>query len=570
MAARFKPLAFPIYSDVSAAYSLGLRSKFQSEGASVRSRSTPSIKSSSTADAQLSLLPLMKQSPASWELWKQLDDHQKEVVALACNRKTLAVFAEQGTGKTWIASALWERLATESAVALFIVPLSNVETSWEALLGKHFEVHRNFDDFKAWQKAWNTSSVLLLHYEALTSKLLKKLRKIKWKLIVYDEGQRLKNPTSKTSRTAAKLAASGEYRIDLTGTPMDHRLTELFGQFRFIKPELLGSHKEFEYEWLEPIDIDLSKLRKGSVQWQHAIKKMMIMKNKRQIAKEKIDAFIELIKPWSIRIEKSDVLDLPPLRVTPHYVKLRGRQRRLYQQLDRTMIIPELGLVTTLEATKRGKLQEICGGWVKNNEGEVIHVGDAKFGRLIYLMRKRPRPIVIFCRYIAELEGIQEVLRKKFKVGVIRGKNKKDRPAIIKAFQAGKLDVLICQIKAGGVGIDMYRAHYGIAYSTGHSFIDFDQMLARLHRRGQLANVEFDILIVEDTVDTNAYNSVLSKASEVGKRLAMLKPPRRSSHERREQEEARRREEGSKAHVRRRRAGEGAGYRTSVRSRCVT
>ena len=486
----------------------------------MRSKTSRSTELKRRAAVRASSLIPKKQSPSCDNIWHQLDDHQKRCVEFAVEKRTVGLFAQQGTGKTWIAAAVIERL--QPMMTLVVVPLVNIETTWQALLGQHFNVVRSIDDALAWQKAWEVPCVLLLHYEAINPKLLKRLRRVAWGLIVYDESQRLKERGSRLSRNAGLLSASGEYRIALSGTPMDSEALDLWAQFRFIRPSLLGTWKEFEEQYLDPIDVDLTRYKKGSVMWHRAVKKMMIAKNKRGIRKEMLTTFIDTIRPYCTRVT-NEVLHLKPMSFRLHRLVMRGSQRRAYDAMDTDMVVAWANVSAEHAGTKRMKLRQICGGFVINDDGEVIHLGNAKLSRLDYLMRTLPKPLAIYCQFTHEIEAIAKRATKHGRVRTLTGKDRKQRPEINRDFQKGLIDILVAQTKAGGVGIDLFRASNGIAYSLSESFIDSDQVWARLHRRGQENSVVWHLLITEDSVDSDQHKSLLSKSSKTERVLDQLK-----------------------------------------------
>jgi len=161
------------------------------------------------------------------------------------------------------------------------------------------------------------------------------------------------------------------------------------------------------------------------------------------------------------------------------------------------------------------KLSQITGGAVLDRENEAHYVGEAKRRKLLSLLRKfdGQGPIVIFCQYLHEIEIILDVLDKTRVVRVIKGGIKESvRTSFVQDFQAGKIDVLICQIKTGGESIDLTRASTLIMYSMTYSYINFEQVLRRLHRGGQTRQVHAYILYAVNTVDEDKLDLVKEKS----------------------------------------------------------
>jgi len=461
----------------------------------------------------------------STKLLKQLDEYQVEGVRLALSKKTALLYYEQGTGKTWIATAIAEQLQLKVGSdfsGLFIVPLVNKESTWAALFDRVLDsvmVCRDVEEFIAWKKAWATPAILLLHYEEVPPQI-KKLKKQRWTLCVYDEAQRLRERGTISSRKAGQLSKCSEYRVVLTGTPLDKSPIELWGQFRFVRPELLGAFKDFENRFMEPLEeIDLSRHRAGSFGRARALKRLMIAKSRRQFDWSKLNEFTALIRPYALRVENT-VLDLPDYRIQKHWVQLRGKQRQYHREMEKTWVIEEIGVSAINKAVRNTKLHQICGGFVIDDEDVVHHVGNAKLSRLRYLMRTLPKPLPIFCAYSAEIAEVARLAGPK--TAIIEGGVKNHRE-IVERFQSGALDYLIVQNVAGGVGIDLFTASDLVIYSFRESFITFDQIIARVVRRGQENNVTIHLILAEESFDTQPLKSVMSKSQKTKRVLQPLR-----------------------------------------------
>jgi SNF2 family DNA or RNA helicase len=430
------------------------------------------------------------------------------------------LYFEQGVGKTWIAGGLFEALSVPPLefTCLCVVPLTNLETTWIKFLSEHLpyiQICRSLDEFK---DGAGGSRILLLHYEAVKP-IIKKLRKITFTNITFDEAHRLKNRTTQQGRMARGLKAAT--KLILTGTPMDEQPIDLWSQFAFLRPELLGPWKEFEAKFLEPLEEEISfkGVRKGSFKWIRLIRKLMIAKKRRKFDYSKLDEFLAIIRPYSYHVSSADVLSLPELKLTPFPVILRGEQRRAYEQMDLTSVLrfSDGGILTApLKVVKNGRLHQICGGFVPDDDGKLHEVGRAKIRKVMYLIKYLTKPIVIFCRYIEEVAALKTLVAAQgYRVRHIIGQNRKDRSQIIEAFQNGKIEILINQIRTGGIGIDLFAARHGIIYSMGHSSIDFNQAFKRLHRRGQENNVEIFLLYAKNTIDEDILSDVNRKSSRV-------------------------------------------------------
>lgn len=462
---------------------------------------------------------------------EKLDEYQRKIVDWTVLRSGAAIFAEQGTGKTWITAGVVEELMRmsyqdgEDFDALLVVPLANIETTWVRLFETipQLTVLRSWDDHKRFRKNAtpnsNPASVLLLHYEALRGKsLVRKIVKRRWSLVVYDESQRLKSRSSDASRVAARFSDVG-YRMILSGTPIEQCPQDLWAQFRFAMPEVFGTRwSDFESRWLRPT---------GFMGYELKFRENLMPK------------FLKLIHPHIRRVLKMDVLDLPPLTYKRATVEMMGDQARAYRDVTRQMFAEVRGGTVTCDMaiTQLIRQQQITGGFTHLDHTEeelrkaleemertgrrkmrlkrrVVYFGSAKLRRLKRILRRVTLPVVVFCKYKEEVLAISRAC-DQLRVGIIQGKRKdrKNRTATIDAFQRGDLDVLVCQIRAGGVGIDLFRASEAIFYSCTFSSIDFEQAVCRLHRRGQTKPVRIWLIQAANTVDTLIWQALLLKRS---------------------------------------------------------
>lgn len=430
-------------------------------------------------------------------LYKRLWTKQKRVTREVVERDATALFAEQRTGKTYITAAVIDVLKSDTFSALGIVPLTNIETSWVTQLEKveGLTICRSWETFEEASRP----RLLLIHWQALP-KLTKYIARERWSFKFVDESQYAKSRNGNLSRALARVAEAKK-KVILSGTPVDKGLEhaaqqdpqELWSQWRFLDPSVFGTvWKDFEEEYLRPCGY---------------------MGYGREFRPARLKPFIRRVSPYIIRLTKKDV-GIPAPRFVRCPVLLSGKQRSLYRTLEQDMVATVRGSSTVtaeLKITQLAKLQQITGGHVKDDDERIRWVGDAKLRRLLKLLEKYRPPAVIFCRYLEEIRQIVEEL-DGHKVEAVTGENRKQRTGILEAFQAGELDYLVCQVKTGGVGIELWRANYGVFYSSTFSFIDFDQAYSRLQVRGK-GRVPFYLLYCKGTIDEDIYNAAREKKS---------------------------------------------------------
>lgn len=385
-------------------------------------------------------------------------------------------------------------------------------------------MHRSLADYDAAIKGDPTGWHLLLLNPEQVSPIRDKLRRRKWDWFIWDEAQRLKNRTSKSSKDAWLIARASRRRLALTGTPMDLDPKDLWAIMRFVKASVLGdTWKHFEDEYLVKPDIDLKKC-KGVIQRQRKLLQYQIAKRKAPMREDKLDDFAEAISGHVMRISKEDA-GIEPARVKKIYFDLEPDEERRYRKLEKKMIIKHNGQVikTPMKIVQIGKLQQLTGGHIKDENGDVHVTGTTKRRLLRKVIRERVeegKPFVVFCKYVFEVHMIAKVLER---MGLGKGarlwgkvkdlKRDKKRTNMLLAFQRGELDWMVCQQRTGGVGVDLYRARKFFVYSMGHSFIDFDQMLSRGDFLEQEDRAEFFLIAARNTIDTDIISTVVNKKS---------------------------------------------------------
>lgn len=309
---------------------------------------------------------------------------------------------------------------------------------------------------------------------------------------------------------------------------MDLDPKDLWAIMRFVDIDVLGERwGDFEENFLVKPSIDLSKA-KGVIQRQKMMLAYQIAKRKAPMRDDKVDEFAELISPHVMRISKQDA-GIEPANIHEVLFDLDPQEDRKYRKLEKSMVVKVKGqaIKTPLKITQIGKLQQITGGYIKDEDGEVHWIGTTKRKILRKLIRKKidgafgcSEPFVVFCKYTHEVHMLAQILERMDlgKGAKLWGKVKdlkrdKRRTNMLLAFQRGELNWMVCQQRTGGVGVDLYRARKFFVYSMGHSFIDFDQMLSRGDFLMQTEPADFFLLMVRKSIDTDIATAVKRKKS---------------------------------------------------------
>lgn len=465
-------------------------------------------------------MKLLTPSIKPTKLWQMLSDEQKFAVTFALQRKGSGLFLEPGVGKTHVTLAIMEQLMPMKTV--IFCKITNRETTWVKTIKEVIPWVKLVDTIDDLRTAAQPS-VLLVNTERYTSlkrnkklwaKLLRTLRKAHFNLVAMDESQGIKSRSSATNSVVCRFKSDS--RVALTGTPLDQHHSELWAQMKFINPEAFGtSWKEFDQEYLTQPTVDPTLYPPGSTKWKEMMLVARIQRNKATIRPEMVDQFHEILEENCIYIDKQSL----GLESTDQEIlfDLSPAERKAYDHMEKEAFVKVNGSIIkgALAITKNGKLAQIPGGHIINDDGEVELIGGfSKARQLEKLIPKLRIPFLVFALYKHELQLVEEILREAgLVVKSISGKTekKKARPQILREFQDYQLDALVIQNKTGGVGVDLFEACDAVIFSQSHSRIDDQQLRARMERRGQLRKMRFIYLIARDTIDQDKRTAIKTK-----------------------------------------------------------
>lgn len=433
--------------------------------------------------------------------------HQESAVEYVLARPGSLLDAWMGTGKTRVVIEAWNKrvpLVTAIFTPLAVIP------HWRREWGKygtrppviadstnHSVAKRLSTAMSAYAVAGATAAPFVF---VATHAMLRNvdvrafLLRIGVGLLVWDEVHKLKSATGKASKGAATLAEHCDWRIGLTGTPMPHSPLDLFAQLRCIAPSAYGdSWWSFRnrYAVNRPM-----RLRSGVTRNVPAVNTDGTLRIQNLAELESRAA------PYIYRV-RSDVLDLPDVLHTQLDVTLCPKAAKAYKQLEKELIaeIEEGVIVPSNALTRLLRLQQITSGVavVGEDDDQKQHIIDtSKQEALTELLESAGGdPFVVFGRFICDLDAAHRACERAEVTSLeLSGRTKE-----LEAWQGGEAQVLVAQIQAGGVGVDLTRARYCAYMSTGFNLGDYEQSLARVHRPGQMHPVTYYHLVAQGTVD---------------------------------------------------------------------
>lgn len=328
---------------------------------------------------------------------------------------------------------------------------------------------------------------LVLTTYALLPRDEEQLRQHAFHLLILDEAHYIKNARSKAAQTAGLLRA--QHRLCLTGTPLENHLGELWSQFHFLLPGLLGDEKAFNADFRIPIEKQGNDLRRALLT--RRIKPFLLRRTKDKVAKE-LPAKTEMVRT----------------------VELSGAQRDLYETVRLAMDkkvrdeIAKKGVarsqIVILEALL--KLRQVCCDprLVKSATAKKIAAPSAKLDELVEMLEElleENRKILIFSQFTSMLVLIeQELQAREIPYALLTG-DTKDRAAVVRSFQQGEVPLFLISLKAGGVGLNLTAADTVIHYDPWWNPAAENQATDRAWRIGQDKPVFVYKLIAKGTLE---------------------------------------------------------------------
>jgi hypothetical protein len=309
------------------------------------------------------------------------------------------------------------------------------------------------------------------------------LRKERYHLLILDEAQYIKNSRARAAQVACLLPA--RHRLCLTGTPVQNHLGELWSQFHFLMPGLLGDEKAFNLHFRKPIERHGDSARSALL--------------------------ARRLKPFMLRRTKDRVAaELPPKTEVVLPVELGSAQRDLYETvrvaMDRKVRdeIERKGLarsqIVILDALL--KLRQVCcDPRLLRQHGEA---GSAKLDTLLELLEtllSEGRKVLLFSQFTSMLALIEDELRRRGIAYALLTGATADRAEPVAAFQGGQVPVFLISLKAGGVGLNLTAADTVIHYDPWWNPASENQATDRAWRIGQDKPVFVYKLIAKGTLE---------------------------------------------------------------------
>ncbi len=325
------------------------------------------------------------------------------------------------------------------------------------------------------QQIAKDAEIIITSYASLRQDI-EQYKKQQFDCLIVDEAQMVKNSQTKTAKALRELVIAK--RFALSGTPVENRLEELWSIFQMIMPGFFPNQTAF-----------------------------------RQLSTAQV---AQMIQPFVLRREKQTVLtDLPEKIDINYYSSLTEEQKTIYlaqlesirqslNQMDSQQF--SQSRMTILAGLTR--LRQICCSpalFMPDYQAESGKLEQLK--ALVSQAKANQRRILIFSQFTSMLDIIQQALAELgYDSFYLRGSTpSKTRMEMVDDFNAGKCDIFLISLKAGGTGLNLTGANTVILYDLWWNPAVEEQAASRAHRMGQKETVEVWRLIAQGTIEERMY-----------------------------------------------------------------
>lgn len=403
---------------------------------------------------------------------------------------------DMGLGKTVQVLALLSRLSSPHP-HLIVVPTSllfNWQRECERFI-PHFAVYVHQGPQRIQDPSQLEKYAIIITSYTMLRLDLALFESLSYDCLILDEAQVIKNAYTQTAQSVCRLKA--QFRLSITGTPVENHLGELWSHFHFLIPDLLGDQESFNN--------DLQAAQSDSRYLQRIKRK---------------------ISPFILRRKKEEVAkDLPERIDQIVWIDMYEEQRRFYEQFlasSRQQLIRKVELdgfqkhrMEVFEVILR--LRQICCApqLISQASDEDRMIKSAKLDSLeqdLETALEEGRKVLIYSQFTSMLKLMSKHAKEKGWPYVYLDGQTSQREKVIQQFQEDpNIPFFFISLKAGGVGLNLTAADYVFLYDPWWNEAVEEQAINRAHRIGRQDTVIAKRFLVRESIEEKILKLKTSK-----------------------------------------------------------
>lgn len=432
----------------------------------------------------------MIETKQNYEAKTQALPHQTEAINFIYEHQEVALFDEQGLGKTKIVidALCWAMRRGEIEGVLVVVPMSLLY-NWEQEVIKHsflIPIVLKGSKREKRYKFMTGANFYITNYEAVIAETqrIKRFCKSRKVAIVLDESARIKDPSTKTAQALFQLIPFSTKRIIITGTPVANKPFDLWSQFYFLdEGKLLGA------------DFDEFKAK---------------FNERSPVYQENLGELKKIVANNSIRRCKNEVLELPEKRFVNCYVELSGKQLGLYNKLRGELKVEVMNIngdIIIDEAEnilkKLLRLTQIASNPALIDKGYTDT--PVKFAFLDNLLKEivsKGEKAIVWTNFVENIMILKNRVSQYHPLVIYGEIPIKNRAEAVRKFQdSDKNMIMIANPAAAREGLTLTRANNAIYLDRNFNLVDYLQSQDRIHRISQTKECNIYKILAKNTID---------------------------------------------------------------------
>jgi superfamily II DNA or RNA helicase len=424
--------------------------------------------------------------------------YQLDGIAFAAGAGRAVLADDMGLGKTIQGVGVAEFLAREADIKkVLIVCPASLKSQWRNEIQPACDRSVQLISGPAAERGnqyANDSFFTVCNYEQVLRDILA-VESVPWDLIILDEGQRIKNWASKTSRVIKGLKS--RFALVLSGTPLENRLDELYSVVQFVDDRRLGPG--FRFFNKHRVTDEKGKVLgyKNLSELREALAPVLLRRTRDNVKLELPERTTEYVR-------------IPP---TDEQLALHQAHMQIVVTITRKKFISEMDLLrlqrSLLMCRMAANSTFLVNKEAPGHSTKLEHLDDL----LGDLFEEQGRKVVLFSEWTTMLNLIEEKLHARGLAFVRLDGSvpQRERQELVHKFQTDPDCKLFITTNAGSTGLNLQAANTVINVDLPWNPAILEQRIARAHRMGQTQEVQVFVLVTEDTIEESLLTTIAAK-----------------------------------------------------------